>query len=152
MAVRADLFPNQTRSPMAAASQNVQIILGPVSECDVCPREHSYNSAVAVQNGSVANTVFHSEWLHRLSIAHVDARRSLRKAPIPSSKPPPLRPRKPPQPSSTFVGREAILADMKRALCNPNPSPRAAVYVLSGVGGAGKTQIMSKFSQDEGSW
>jgi hypothetical protein len=155
MAVQAGSFPKPQQPQVAVAwlplPRMSKSFLDPSVSAMCAPHEHNFNFALGVQNGSVANTVFHSEWLHRLSMAHIDARRSLRKAPIPSSKPPPLRPRKPPRPSSTFVGRETILADMKRALCKPNPSPRA-VYVLSGVGGAGKTQIMSKFAKDEGSW
>jgi hypothetical protein len=60
----------------------------------------------------------------------------------------PLSPKGPSPPSQIFTGREDILMNMRGALCDPHSDSRV-VYILYGLGGAGKTEIAAKFAKNE---
>ncbi|KAF8603241.1 FabD/lysophospholipase-like protein [Ceratobasidium sp. AG-I] len=61
-------------------------------------------------------------------------------------KPPRLRIGRCPPPSRDFVGREDILETI-RLFFFENPPPEQRIFVLHGLGGAGKTQLGLKFAQ-----
>ena len=60
-----------------------------------------------------------------------------------------------PPPSIVFTGREDVLSKMKQYFSSSTTSVHSNqqhIYVLHGMGGAGKTQIALKFIQQNADW